>query len=113
MSDQEDVDGLGERRRRRREVFLCVKQRLLLEVDVQRGQERRRMELDSLTAVETSEAAWTRGVRGRRRWNRNWVDAVSSRLSFGAGGGGEASIFGASLRLHQRGEEEETLRPAG
>uniref|UniRef100_A0A1A8EVY9 Serine/threonine-protein kinase 11-interacting protein n=1 Tax=Nothobranchius korthausae TaxID=1143690 RepID=A0A1A8EVY9_9TELE len=43
------------------EVFLCVKQGLLLEVDVQRGQERCRLELDSLSRVETAEATWTRG----------------------------------------------------
>ncbi|XP_028255884.1 serine/threonine-protein kinase 11-interacting protein isoform X2 [Parambassis ranga] len=47
--------------KRRREVFLRIKQGLLLEVDVQCGQERRRLELDSLSQVETTEAAWTRG----------------------------------------------------
>ncbi|XP_017282417.1 serine/threonine-protein kinase 11-interacting protein isoform X3 [Kryptolebias marmoratus] len=45
----------------RSEVFLRVKQGFLLEVDVQRGQERRRLELNSLDRVETTEVAWTQG----------------------------------------------------
>ncbi|CAG5934179.1 unnamed protein product [Menidia menidia] len=45
----------------RQEVFLRVKQGLLLEVDTQHGRERRRLELDSLTRAESTEAAWTRG----------------------------------------------------
>ncbi|XP_013876160.1 serine/threonine-protein kinase 11-interacting protein isoform X2 [Austrofundulus limnaeus] len=43
----------------RTEVFLRVKQGLVLEVDVQHGQERCRLELDSLARVETTEVAWT------------------------------------------------------
>ena len=58
LSEEEDNSG-----KRRREVFLCVKQGLVLEVDVQRGQERCRLELDSLARVETTEALWTRLVR--------------------------------------------------
>ncbi|XP_011482066.1 serine/threonine-protein kinase 11-interacting protein [Oryzias latipes] len=46
----------------KKEVFLCVKQQLVLEVDVQSGRERNRMELDSLTRVETNEAQWTHGT---------------------------------------------------
>ncbi|XP_024144725.1 serine/threonine-protein kinase 11-interacting protein [Oryzias melastigma] len=46
----------------RKEVFLCVKQRLVLEVDVQSGRERSRLELDSLTRVETKEEQWNRGT---------------------------------------------------
>ncbi|KAM9334363.1 serine/threonine-protein kinase 11-interacting protein [Symphorus nematophorus] len=64
LSDKEgeDGEGQGERRsRRRREVFLRIKQGLLLEVDMQRGRERCRLELDSLARVATTEAAWTRG----------------------------------------------------
>lgn len=61
--EEEDVEGQSERRRKRREVFLRVKQGLLLEVDMQSGQERCRLELDSLARTETSEAAWTREVR--------------------------------------------------
>lgn len=68
--DEEDGEGQGERRRRRREVFLRVKQGLMLEVDMQRGQERCRLELGSLARVETTEAAWTRGVRGGREGGR-------------------------------------------
>ena len=58
--DDNDQEGKG----RRMEVFLRVKQGLMLEVDMQRGQVRCRLELDSLGRVETTEAAWTRGVRG-------------------------------------------------
>ncbi|XP_076579725.1 serine/threonine-protein kinase 11-interacting protein isoform X1 [Chaetodon auriga] len=63
LSDREEEDGggHGERRTKQKEVFLRVKQGLLLEVDMQRGQERCRLELSSLAQVETTEAAWTRG----------------------------------------------------
>lgn len=50
----------------KKEVFLCVKQQLVLEVDVQSGRERNRMELDSLTRVETNEAQWTHGVKRKK-----------------------------------------------
>lgn len=43
-------------------MFLRVKQGLVLEVDVQHGRERCRLELCSLARVETTEAAWSRGV---------------------------------------------------
>uniref|UniRef100_A0A3P8P7H4 Serine/threonine-protein kinase 11-interacting protein n=1 Tax=Astatotilapia calliptera TaxID=8154 RepID=A0A3P8P7H4_ASTCA len=62
LSDKEE--GLGEgqwQRKGRREVFLCIKKGLVLEMDMQCGQERCRLELDSLAKVETTEAAWTRG----------------------------------------------------
>lgn len=63
--EEEDVEGPGESHRRRRsEVFLRIKQGLVLEVDMQRGRERCRLELCSLARVESTEAAWTRGVRG-------------------------------------------------
>ncbi|XP_045915214.1 serine/threonine-protein kinase 11-interacting protein isoform X2 [Micropterus dolomieu] len=63
LSDKEEEygDGQWERRRRRGEVFLRIKQGLVLEVDMQRGQERCRLELGSLARVETTEACWTRG----------------------------------------------------
>ncbi|XP_010783732.1 serine/threonine-protein kinase 11-interacting protein [Notothenia coriiceps] len=63
LSDKEEGDGegQGERGKNRREVFLCIKQGLVLEVDMQRGRERCRLELNSLARVETTEAAWTRG----------------------------------------------------
>ncbi|CAJ1086801.1 serine/threonine-protein kinase 11-interacting protein isoform X3 [Xyrichtys novacula] len=68
LSDKEEEeagggggDDDGERKRKKREVFLRVKQGLVLEVDMQRGQERCRLELGSLAKVETTEAAWTRG----------------------------------------------------
>lgn len=64
LSDKEEEDGEGQVvERRRREVFLRIKQGLVLEVDMQRGRERCRLELGSLARVETTEAAWTRGVR--------------------------------------------------
>ncbi|XP_034061378.1 serine/threonine-protein kinase 11-interacting protein isoform X1 [Gymnodraco acuticeps] len=61
--EEEDREGRRERGRNRREVFLCIKQGLVLEVDMQSGRERCRLELNSLARVETTEAAWTRGVR--------------------------------------------------
>ncbi|XP_037552255.1 serine/threonine-protein kinase 11-interacting protein [Nematolebias whitei] len=60
LSDKEETDSRGQERKRA-EVFLCVKQGLVLEVDVQRGQERCRLELDSLVRVETTEVAWIQG----------------------------------------------------
>uniref|UniRef100_A0A7N8XP53 Serine/threonine-protein kinase 11-interacting protein n=1 Tax=Mastacembelus armatus TaxID=205130 RepID=A0A7N8XP53_9TELE len=57
LSDKENDSG-QEEKGKRMEVFLCIKQRLLLEVDVQHGQERCRLELDSLARVETTEAVW-------------------------------------------------------
>lgn len=70
LSDREEDDGLREQwsSRRRREVFLRVKQGLVLEVDVQHGQERCRLELGSLVQVETTEAAWTREVKQQGQW---------------------------------------------
>lgn len=64
--EEGEVEGPGESGKRRSEVFLRIKQRLLLEVDMQCGRERCRLELSSLVRVESTEAAWTRGVRGRR-----------------------------------------------
>ncbi|XP_019128793.2 serine/threonine-protein kinase 11-interacting protein isoform X2 [Larimichthys crocea] len=62
LSDkEEDDEGHGEKRTSRREVFLRVKQSLLLELDMQTGRERCRLELSSLALVETTEAAWSRG----------------------------------------------------
>ncbi|XP_028322821.1 serine/threonine-protein kinase 11-interacting protein isoform X1 [Gouania willdenowi] len=57
-----DEDRRGqEELKNRAKVFLCIKQGLVVEMDVQHGQERRRLELDSLERVETTEAAWTHG----------------------------------------------------
>ncbi|XP_022617624.1 serine/threonine-protein kinase 11-interacting protein isoform X1 [Seriola dumerili] len=62
LSDKEEEDDNGQRGKGgRREMFLCIKQGLVLEVDMQRGQERCRLELDSLARVETTAAAWNRG----------------------------------------------------
>ncbi|KAM9328061.1 serine/threonine-protein kinase 11-interacting protein isoform 2-T2 [Pholidichthys leucotaenia] len=58
LSDKEEESSKGGRRR---EVFLCLKQGLVLEMDMQCGQERCRLELDSLAQVQTTEAAWIRG----------------------------------------------------
>ncbi|XP_059183624.1 LOW QUALITY PROTEIN: serine/threonine-protein kinase 11-interacting protein [Centropristis striata] len=60
LSEEEDSEG-GERRSRRREVFLRIKPGLVLEVDVHRGRERCRLELGSLARVESTEASWSRG----------------------------------------------------
>ncbi|XP_029927508.1 serine/threonine-protein kinase 11-interacting protein isoform X2 [Myripristis murdjan] len=67
LSDKDDKKGEDEEGRgeRSREVFLRVKQGLLLEVDMQRGQERCRLELDSLAGVGATEAIWTEGETER------------------------------------------------
>lgn len=73
LSDKEEEgDSGGVGAGRTREVFLRIRQGLVLEVDMQRGQERCRLELDSLARVETTEASWTRVVRGGRTgWRKN------------------------------------------
>ncbi|KAF3688448.1 Serine/threonine-protein kinase 11-interacting protein [Channa argus] len=58
-SDEEKDDQVG--KGEKMEVFLCIKQGMVLEVDMQRGRERCRLELFSLARVETTEATWTRG----------------------------------------------------
>lgn len=58
-------DGEDSREKERTEVFLRVKQGVLLEVDTRRGVERCRLELDSLARVQTAQALWTRQVRQR------------------------------------------------
>lgn len=69
--EEEDSEGRSERKSSRREVFLRVKQGLVLEVDMQHGRERCRLELCSLARVETTEAAWGREVRGGAEgWKR-------------------------------------------
>lgn len=81
-------------------MFLRVRQGLVQEVDVQHGRERCRLELDSLVQVESTEAAWTRGVRalfslfGSRcesccssasfRWVHSYSDSDSDRKPFEA-----------------------------
>lgn len=62
--EEEDVERKREGSSTGREVFLCIKQGLVLEVDVQHGRERCRLELSSLARLEATEAGWTRGVRG-------------------------------------------------
>lgn len=65
LSDKEEEKDCGSSSRRsRREVFLRVRRGLVQEVDVQHGRELCRLELDSLVQVDSTEAAWTRGVRG-------------------------------------------------
>lgn len=65
LSDkQEECDG-DQVGKGRTSVFLCIKKGLMLEVDMQRGKERCRLELDSLARVETTEASWTCAVRER------------------------------------------------
>lgn len=63
LSDKEE-DGREDREessKSKSEVFLRIRKGLLLEVDMQHGRERCRLELDSLTKVMTTEANWTRG----------------------------------------------------
>lgn len=62
-NEEDDVGGARDSSSLRREVFLCIKQGLVLEVDMKHGRERCRLELSSLARVDTTEAAWTRGVR--------------------------------------------------
>lgn len=68
LSDKEEDDAEWTRKgsSTRREVFLCIKQGLVLEVDVQHGRERCRLELSSLARLEATESTWSRGVRGVR-----------------------------------------------
>lgn len=61
LSDAEEGGVEEERMRSSREVFLRIRKGLLLEVDMQRGQERCRLELDSLTKVDATEASWIQG----------------------------------------------------
>ncbi|XP_069020138.1 serine/threonine-protein kinase 11-interacting protein isoform X2 [Embiotoca jacksoni] len=62
LSDKEKQNSVDqEERKSGREVFLRIKQGLVLEVDMQSGRERCRLELDSLARVETTEAAWDCG----------------------------------------------------
>ncbi|XP_061534006.1 serine/threonine-protein kinase 11-interacting protein isoform X2 [Phycodurus eques] len=56
LPDEEDEKSQDEGRK---EVFLRVKQDHLVEVDVQSGQERCRLELDCLVRVDATQAAWT------------------------------------------------------
>lgn len=56
LSDADEDE--EQRTSRRTEVFLRIRKGFLLEVDMQRGQEKCRLELDSLTKVDTSEASW-------------------------------------------------------
>lgn len=62
-NEEDDVGGTRAGSSSRREVFLCIKQGLVLEVDMKHGRERCRLELSSLAQVKTTEAAWTREVR--------------------------------------------------
>ncbi|XP_047210933.1 serine/threonine-protein kinase 11-interacting protein isoform X2 [Girardinichthys multiradiatus] len=59
LLDKQEMDSEGQEKKKI-EMFLRVKQGVLLEVDMQRGMERCRLELDSLARVETTEAVWTR-----------------------------------------------------
>ncbi|XP_054636841.1 serine/threonine-protein kinase 11-interacting protein isoform X2 [Dunckerocampus dactyliophorus] len=61
LSDDEEHDE-SQDEERRMEIFLRVKQGHLLEVDVQSGQERCRLELDCLTRVDATTATWTDGA---------------------------------------------------
>lgn len=82
LSDKEEDDREVRGKRRKTEVFLCIKQSLVLEVDMQHGRERCRLELDSLSRVDTSEAAWTKEVRrGREGYRKRWKERSSGRRS--------------------------------
>ncbi|MEQ2204223.1 hypothetical protein XENOCAPTIV_009935, partial [Xenoophorus captivus] len=59
LLDKQEMDSEGQEKKRI-EMFLRIKQGVLLEVDMQRGMERCRLELDSLARVETTQAVWTR-----------------------------------------------------
>ena len=64
-------------------MFLRVKQGFLLEVDMQRGLERSRLELSSLVRLEASEAAWMQGVREReiKWWTKYSTPALESQYN--------------------------------
>lgn len=73
LSDKEDECDGDQVRKERTRVFLCIKKGLMLEVDMQRGKERCRLELDSLARVETTDVSWTCVVRGGRDfWEKNY-----------------------------------------
>ncbi|KAJ3584332.1 hypothetical protein NHX12_014828 [Muraenolepis orangiensis] len=69
QEEQQEEEGVEEEtssrrsRSRGREVFLRVKQTLVVEVEVQRGKVLRRLDLDSLTRVEVTQNTWRREVR--------------------------------------------------
>ncbi|CAL8307355.1 unnamed protein product [Merluccius merluccius] len=58
--EEEEEEEESGKRRPGKEVFLRVKQTLLVEVEVQRGAELRRLDLDSLTQVEVTQKSWRR-----------------------------------------------------
>ncbi|XP_007567647.1 serine/threonine-protein kinase 11-interacting protein isoform X2 [Poecilia formosa] len=58
LPNGEETDGEGQEGKRM-EVFLRVKQGVLVEVDPQRGMETSRLELDSLARVQITQAIWT------------------------------------------------------
>ena len=66
-SGGEEEEGEESSRSQGKEVFLTVKQSLLVEVEVQQGMELRRLDLDSLSHVEVTQNSWRREVRRRTR----------------------------------------------
>uniref|UniRef100_A0A8C7NG86 Serine/threonine-protein kinase 11-interacting protein n=1 Tax=Oncorhynchus mykiss TaxID=8022 RepID=A0A8C7NG86_ONCMY len=58
-SEEEEEEGLRMRNRAQRPVFLRVKPRHVLEVDMSRGQLQARLELDSLGRFSMSQVTWT------------------------------------------------------
>lgn len=97
LSEKEEDDFSEGEEVRRSEVFLRIKQGLVLEVDMQRGQERCRLELNSLARVETTEAAWSRLVRAGRRCSLLLLKCVLTFSSLISGQRRNISSGGASF----------------
>ena len=70
QQEEEEEEESSRSRSQGKEVFLRVKQSLMVEVEVQRGMEIRRLDLDSLSRVEVTQNSWRREVRRRRRRGR-------------------------------------------
>lgn len=66
LSSSEEEEGLRRNNRAQCPVFLRVKPRHVLEVDMSRGQLQARLELDSLGRFTMSQVTWTERVRSGR-----------------------------------------------
>ncbi|CAL8282833.1 serine/threonine-protein kinase 11-interacting protein isoform X2 [Gadus morhua] len=60
QQEEEEEEESSRSRSQGKEVFLRVKQSLMVEVEVQRGMEIRRLDLDSLSRVEVTQNSWRR-----------------------------------------------------
>lgn len=73
LSSSEEEEGLRRNNRAQCPVFLRVKPRHVLEVDMSRGQLQARLELDSLGRFTMSQVTWTDRVRSGGEGRRGMV----------------------------------------